>query len=78
MQCKDSQDATATQLLPNEEEIITLIEKAKSDLIKDMSSLDIDTSQLDFKCHVQPTKFHTEFHYEDIDDDDDEDDFGRS
>lgn len=76
LECKDRQDATAMHLLPDEQDIIHLIEKAKSDLIIDMSSLDIDTSKLDFKCQVQPTKFHSEFHYEDIDaaDSDDDDD----
>lgn len=75
---KDKQGvATSMQFLPNEQEIITLIEKAKSDLIVDMSRLDIDTSKLDFKCHVQPTKFHSEFHYEDIDAADSDDDFDK-
>lgn len=76
LESKEKQKASAStlQLLPSEQDIIALIEKAKSDVVKDMSNLDIDISKLDFKCQVQPTKFQHEFHYEDIDaaDSDDE------
>lgn len=66
---------TTLESLPNECEIISLIEKTKADLVIDMSSLAIDISKLDFKCHVQPTKFQSEFHYEDIDEADSDDEF---
>lgn len=74
---KKQKDATS-QLLPNEEEIITLIERAKSDLVMDMSSLNIDTRKLDFTCQVQPTNFRREFQYEDIDAEDSDDDFDEN
>lgn len=77
LECKKTQDAT-TQSLPNKDDIIRIIEQAKSDLIRDMSRLDIDTSKLDFKCQVRPTNFHADFHYDDdIDTTDSDDDSGE-
>lgn len=70
---RNTENATTPQYLPNESEIIELIEKAKADLVSEMSSLDIDTTQLDFTCHVTPTKFQSE--EDDVDDVDSDEEF---
>lgn len=56
---------------PSKDSIISWIEKAKSDLTKDMIVFGIDAIKLklDFKCQIKPTDFEKEF---ECDDDDDE------
>lgn len=59
---------------PSKDSIISWIEKAKSDLTKDMIVFGIDAIKLklDFKCQVKPTDFEKEFEYDDDELNDDE------
>lgn len=56
----------------SKDEIITLINKARYDLAKDIISLGVDCKNLDFHCQIQPSHFEKDFHYEQISDDDDD------
>lgn len=52
-------------------DIIKQIEKARTDVSKDIGKIGVDVSQLNFKCQINPTKFN-EFDFDDFDCDDDD------
>lgn len=64
-------DQANSSIILTTNEIIIQIEKARSDISKDMTKFGIDIKDVDFGCQIKPVTFN-DFNYDDIDDDDDD------
>lgn len=53
-------------------EIIEQIERARVDLTRDLTSLGVDCSNLNYHCQIKPTQFARDFNHDQISDDDDD------
>ena len=66
-------DDCKSSYLPNETEIIVLIEKAKA-YLSDDRSIGIQVNTLNFRIQIKATSCNSQFHFDDIDDVDSDND----